>query len=135
MNVVESESFIQWLEGRGLDPRNYVRKGTFSDNFIVKDKDMYENFLAKNDGKKFIPGVEIETRRVRNLQIAVDFKKHKKFRVLKHFTDKWYLLGTDNEKLTTLSNHQMIKLLGEHFEEEYYTKIYTKEKAFCPISL
>ena len=129
MTSSESEIFISWLESRGLDPRHHLRHGTFSDNFVVKDKETYEIFLAKNDGKTFLPGVEIETRRVKNLKIAVDFSKHKKFRILKHFTEKWYLIGSFNEKLTTLSNHQMIKLLGDHFEEEYYNKIYTKEKA------
>lgn len=129
MTSNESEIFISWLESRGLDPRHYLRHGTFSDNFVLKDKETYEIFLAKNDGKTFLPGIEIETRKVKNLKISIDFSKHKKFRVLKHITEKWYLIGSFNEKLTTLSNHQMIKLLGDHFEEEYYNKIYTKEKA------
>jgi hypothetical protein len=132
MNISFDEgiAFSQWLENRGLRPPCYMREMVFSSNFVVTNRDTYQIFVEENAGKKFTPGVEIETRRVKNLKIAVDFKKHKKFRVLKHFSGVWYLLGLEKDsgyiKLTTLSAHQMMKLLGEYFEEEYYTKIFKK---------
>lgn len=132
MNITFSEgaAFCQWLEDRGLAPYQFMKEMVFSNNFVVLDTEMYEKFLAENAGKPFIPGVVIESRRVKNLKIAVDFKVHKKFRVLKHYSGVWYLLGLDPEglysKLTTLSHHQMIKLLGDHFEEKYYEEIFRK---------
>ena len=126
----EGVAFISWLEDRGLAPRSYLKELAFSNNYKVLDEKMHEKFITENAGKKFIPGIEIESRRVKNIKIAVDFKKHKKFRALKHFSGIWYLLGLEKEngyvKLTTLSSHQMVKLLGEYFEENYYEKIFKK---------
>jgi hypothetical protein len=126
----EGVAFSQWLENRGPSPLSYLKEMVFSNNFVVINTEMHRIFIEENAGKNFIPGVEIETRRVKNLKIVVDFKKHKKFRVLKHFSGVWYLLGLEKNsgyiKLTTLSKHQMMKLLGEYFEEEYYTKIFKK---------
>lgn len=126
----EGTAFSQWLEDRGETPCQHIKEHVFSNNFTVFDKEKYHLFLVENAGKCFIPGVDIESRRVKNTKIAVDFKKYKKFRVLKHFSGVWYLLGlekgTGYVKLTTLSPHQMMKLLGEYFEENYYEQIYKK---------
>lgn len=128
----EGMAFTEWLESRGETPGSFLKEMVFTNNFSVIDEKMYEKFLVENCGKSFIPGIEVETRRVKNTKIAVDFKKYKKFRVLKHFSGVWYLLGHDVEcgymKLTTLSKHQMMKILGEYFEENYYEQIFKKEK-------
>ena len=131
LSYSEGMAFCQWLENRGETPCSFIKEHVFSNNFTVTDEKMYGKFIEENAGKNFIPGVDIESRRVKNLKIVIDFSKYKKFRVLKHFSGVWYLLGFDKtkgyEKLTTLCDHQMIKLLGEYFEENYYEKIFKKD--------
>lgn len=123
--------FARWLEARGQDPLKCIKECTFTDNFIILDEEKYQEFLNNNAQKPFIAGVPIAVRRVKLLKIAMDFKVYKEFLVVKTVSGKWNLMGTDKKsgfiKLTTLNEFQMIKLLGEHFEEFYYEQIFAKK--------
>ena len=127
----EGLEFARWLEARGLAPFKFLKERTFTDRFIILDEEKYQEFLNDNANKPFIAGVPIEARRVKLLKIAMDFKMYKEFLVVKTVSGMWNLMGTDKKsgfiKLTTLNEFQMIKLLGEHFEEFYYEQIFAKK--------
>ena len=126
ISVEEGEKFSLWLAEMGETPSKILRKMIFSEGWkIMRKKELFTEFKKEKE-KSFIPGIFIPALKVKTAGIIVD-KKWKSFRIYKHCTGKWYLVGVtknEHEQLTTLSIRQLQKLLGEFFEETYYEKIY-----------
>lgn len=76
--------------------------------------------------EKFVPGILVSKERVKKSGVVVP-DCVSEFRILKRKTGKWFLFGKHYgvwSEITSLSNYNVSKILGENAEEVYYEVIY-----------
>ena len=128
LNKHQAKWYRSVLESMGLDPRYYIQQNIFFDNtYTVLQKDHYLSILpVENTGD--IPSdrlVLVEAQRVKLSGVKVAWHKYKAFYVARN-NGRWWLIadGPENlQKLTSLNNYQMVKIMNDDlFEEAYYQR-------------
>ena len=129
LNKQQAKWYRSVLSSMGLDPRHYLQQNIFFDNtYTVLQNEHYLSVLPVENTSEipFDKLVLVDHQRVKLSGIKVTLSKYKSFYVARH-NCRWWLFAVDQDKiqkLTSLNNYQMTKLMNDDlFEEAYYRSL------------